>query len=140
MCDGPFLYWLIAGKRPDRYNISAAVLCILGIGLVSLDSNLTMGRGDLLTVACGLFYALHIIVSTRYTQGSDVMLFDHQSIFLCGVLELGNELLFETAPILSDVRLYTWFSLAYLCVFATAGALGLQMYGLKYTAPCCPVR
>ncbi len=35
----PFLYWLIAGKKPDRYNISAAILCVAGIGLVSLDSN-----------------------------------------------------------------------------------------------------
>lgn len=131
----PFLYWLIAGKRPDRYNISAAVLCILGIGLVSLDSNLTMGRGDLLTVACGLFYALHIIVSTRYTQGSDVMLLTISQFFFAAFWSWVMSFFFETAPILSDVRLYTWFSLAYLCVFATAGALGLQMYGLKYTAP-----
>ena len=34
----PFLYWLIARKRPDRYNILAAVVCIVGIGLVSLLS------------------------------------------------------------------------------------------------------
>lgn len=59
----PFLYWLIAGKKPDRYNVSAAILCVAGIGMVSLDSNLTMGRGDLLTIICGVFYALHIIVS-----------------------------------------------------------------------------
>lgn len=38
-------------------------------------------------------------------------------------------------PAAASIPVDTWLSLAYLCVFATAGALGLQMYGLKYTAP-----
>ncbi len=131
----PFLYWMIAGKRPDRYNVSAAVLCVAGIGLVSLDGNLTMGRGDLLTVACGFFYALHIIVSARYTQGSDVMLLTISQFFFAGMWSWIMCFAFETMPVAAEVPVATWLSLAYLCVFATAGALGLQMFGLKYTAP-----
>ena len=45
----PFLYWLIDRRRPDRFNIAAAFLCMLGIGLVSLDGNLSMGWGDVST-------------------------------------------------------------------------------------------
>lgn len=131
----PFLYWLIAGKKPDRYNISAAILCVAGIGLVSLDSNLTMGRGDLLTIICGVFYALHIIVSARYTQDSDVILLTISQFFFAGVWSWGLSFAFETMPAAASIPVDTWLSLAYLCVFATAGALGLQMYGLKYTAP-----
>jgi drug/metabolite transporter (DMT)-like permease len=131
----PFLYWFVAGKRPDRYNISAAVLCVLGIGLVSLDSNLTMGRGDVLTIACGLFYALHIIVSARYTQGSDVMLLTISQFFFAAIWSWVLFLICEPIPVLDSVPVATWLSLAYLCVFATAGALWMQMYGLKYTAP-----
>lgn len=131
----PFLYWLIAGKRPDRYNILAAILCVGGIGLVSLDENLTMGRGDLLTVACGLFYALHIIVSARYTQGSDVMLLTISQFFFAALWSWVMSFTFETMPAVSEIPIYTWLSLAYLCVFATAGALGLQTYGLKFTTP-----
>ena len=131
----PFFYWMIAGRRPDRYNISAAVLCVAGIGLVSLDANLTMGRGDLLTILCGIFYALHIIVSARYTQNADVMLLTIVQFFFAAVWSGAACLLFEPFPDLGAVPTYTWFSLLYLCVFATAGALGLQTYGLKYTAP-----
>lgn len=131
----PFLYWLLAGKRPDRFHISAAVLCVAGIGLVSLDSNLTMGRGDLLTVACGLFYALHIVVSARYTQGSDVMLLTISQFFFAALWGWVMSFFFETAPVLAAIPVSSWLRLAYLCVFATAGALGMQMYGLKYTAP-----
>ena len=32
----PFLYWAFARVRPDRYNVIAAVLCVAGVGLVSL--------------------------------------------------------------------------------------------------------
>ena len=131
----PFFYWMIAGRRPDRYNISAAVLCVAGIGLVSLDANLTMGRGDLLTILCGIFYALHIIVSARYTQNADVMLLTIVQFFFAAVWSGAACFLFEPFPDLGAVPTYTWFSLLYLCVFATAGALGLQTYGLKYTAP-----
>lgn len=131
----PFLYWFLAGKRPDRFHILAAVLCVAGIGLVSLDGNLTMGRGDLLTVVCGLFYALHIVVSARYTQGSDVMLLTISQFFFAALWGWVMSFFFETMPALAAIPVSSWLRLAYLCVFATAGALGLQMYGLKYTAP-----
>ena len=32
----PFLYWFIAKRRPDRFNLIAAFLCIGGIALVSI--------------------------------------------------------------------------------------------------------
>ena len=33
----PFFTWLVVHRRPDRYNIAAAVLCVAGVGLVSLS-------------------------------------------------------------------------------------------------------
>ena len=131
----PFLFWAVAGTKPDRYNIIAAVMCIAGIGLVALDDNLTMGRGDVLTLLCCAFYAFHIIVSARYTQVYDVMLLTLLQFFFAALWSSALCLLFEPLPNMAEVPAYTWFSLAYLCVFATAGALGLQTYGLKYTSP-----
>ena len=32
----PFLYWIVAKRRPDKFNVIAALLCIIGIGLVSV--------------------------------------------------------------------------------------------------------
>ena len=131
----PFMFWAVAGTRPDRYNIIAAVLCIAGIGLVALDDNLTMGRGDVLTLMCCAFYALHIIVSARYTQTYDVMLLTLLQFFFAAVWSSLLCGLFEPVPAVAEIPPYTWFSLGYLCVFATAGALLMQTYGLKYTSP-----
>ena len=35
----PFLYWFIAKRRPDRFNLIAAFLCIGGIALVSITGD-----------------------------------------------------------------------------------------------------
>ena len=48
----PFLTWAVVKKKPDRWNILAAVLCVSGVGLVSLTEELTINPGDLLTLVC----------------------------------------------------------------------------------------
>lgn len=59
----PFLYWLIAGRRPDKWNLLAAFICIAGIGMVALTTKgsggLTVNLGDMLTLAGGFFFAAH---------------------------------------------------------------------------------
>ena len=49
----PFLTWAVVKTRPDRYNIAAALLCVTGVGLVSLTEELTINTGDLDRPATG---------------------------------------------------------------------------------------
>mgnify|MGYP003296236167 FL=1 len=131
----PFLFWGVTGSRPDKFNVIAAVLCIVGIGLVALDDNLSVGRGDLLTLVCGVFYALHIVVSAKFTRSMDVMLLTIGQFFFAAMWSWALAFLFEPPLIVSEMSTEIWLVLGYLCVFATAGALGLQTFGLKYTSP-----
>lgn len=131
----PFLFWVISGVRPDKFNVLAAVLCIVGIGLVALDANLTIGRGDLLTLVCCVFYALHIIVSAQFTRTMDVMLLTIGQFFFAALWSWVLAFLFEPPLAVTEMGMEIWLVLGYLCLFATAGALGLQTFGLKYTAP-----
>ena len=131
----PFLFWGVTGTRPDKFNVIAAVLCIVGIGLVALDDNLSVGRGDLLTLVCCVFYALHIVVSAKFTRTMDVMLLTIGQFFFAAMWSWVLAFLFEPPLIVSEMSTEIWMVLGYLCVFATAGALGLQTFGLKYTSP-----
>ena len=131
----PFLFLGVAGIRPDKFNVIAAVLCIVGIGLVALDDNLSVGRGDLLTLVCCVFYALHIVVSAKFTRTMDVMLLTIGQFFFAALWSWVLAFLFEPPLIVSEMGTEIWMVLGYLCVFATAGALGLQTFGLKYTSP-----
>lgn len=46
----PFLYWIVAKRRPTVFNLVAAVMCIAGVGFVSLGGDFTFtmrwGRCD----------------------------------------------------------------------------------------------
>ena len=70
----PFLYWAAARRRPDRYNILAALLCVTGVGLVSLDGDLSVNAGDVLTLICAFFYAAHIVAVAKVSPEKDIYL------------------------------------------------------------------
>ena len=70
----PFLTWAVLRIRPDGYNIAAALLCITGVGLVSLNGELAVNAGDLLTLLCAVFYASHIVAVAKVSSGKDITL------------------------------------------------------------------
>jgi drug/metabolite transporter (DMT)-like permease len=129
----PFLHWLIDRKRPDGSNMSAAALCLVGVGLVSLDGNLAMNIGDALTLVGGIFYALHIIAVARFTQDGDPILFTIVQFGTAAILAGAIGLATETFP--GTISTSGILSLAYLAVFPTTLALLFQNLGQKHTPP-----
>lgn len=130
----PFLYWIVDRLRPDRYNVAAAVVCIIGIGFVSWDGGFSLGLGDVLTLISGVLYACHIVATSKFTQGRDV--------FTLTVIQFGTTALCCWAGTLLENGLPTgglpsaaWWSLIYLAVAATTLALLFQNIGQKYTNP-----
>ena len=61
----PFLHWVFNGKKPLGKNILAAVLAVIGLALLSLEGDLGINLGDLLTLICGVFFAVHIVFIDR---------------------------------------------------------------------------
>ncbi len=129
----PFLYWMITRRAPDKYNLAAALLCITGVGLVSLSGGLSINFGDVLTLIGGFIYACHIVAVAKFAQGKDVFLLTTIQFAVTAILAWGGALLFEQFP--TNVSGSAMGGLLYLAVAATAGALLFQNVGQKYTAP-----
>jgi len=133
----PFFYWMFTRIRPDRFNILAAFICIIGIGFVSLrgESIIIGGSliaiGDVLTLISGIFYALHIVAVARFASGKDVILLTIVQFVIYCILSWGMFFLFEKAPV--SISFTEGLSILYLGVFSTAIALLLQSIGQKYT-------
>ena len=130
----PFLFWAVDHRKPDLYQFAAAVLCIGGIGLVSLDRSFSIRMGDALTLLGGFFYAAHMVAVAKVCQNRDPILITILQFGFAGLFSWIVALLFEPLPsALPDWE--TLGSIGYLAVFCTAGALLLQNIGQAHTHP-----
>ena len=131
----PFLYWLFAGIRPDRYHVLAAVLCVTGVGLVSLTGDLTVNPGDGLTLICAIFYAMHIVAVAKVSPGTDIYLLTVFQFAFAGLYAWIGGGLTETFPTQALVKPEVLLPLAYLAVMATTVALLFQNVGQVWSDP-----
>lgn len=132
----PFMAWGIYRRKPGTANIIAALLCISGIGFVSLSSGFhDVNIGDILTLCCGVFYALQIIMMEQYEPESDALSISTIQFAAAAVVCWIGALLFEKAP--AGVEASAWANIAYLSVMCTAVCFFLQAWGMKYT-PSAP--
>ena len=131
----PFLYWAFAKIRPDRYNVIAAVLCVAGVGLVSLTGDLTVGPGDGLTLVCAIFYALHIVAVAKVSPGKDIYLLTVFQFAFAGLYAWTGGVLTEVFPAQALAKPEILLPLAYLAAMATTVALLFQNVGQVWSDP-----
>lgn len=131
----PFLTWAVVKKRPDRYNIAAALLCVTGVGLVSLNEQLSINTGDLLTLVCAIFYASHIVAVEKVSPGKDITLLTVFQFAFAGLFAWIGGALTETFPAQALTDPQVFLPLAYLCVMATTVALLFQNVGQVWSDP-----
>lgn len=131
----PFLTWAVVKKRPDRYNIAAALLCVTGVGLVSLNEQLSINAGDLLTLVCAIFYASHIVAVEKVSPGKDITLLTVFQFAFAGLYAWVGGGLTETFPARALADPEVFLPLLYLCVMATTVALLFQNVGQVWSDP-----
>ncbi|MDD5937962.1 MAG: DMT family transporter [Clostridiales bacterium] len=131
----PFFYWAVMKRKPDRYNILAAVLCVAGVGLVSISGGFHMALGDLLTLIGAVFYALHIVAVAKVSPGKDIYLLTVFQFAFAALYAWIGGLLFQEFPGLSVFSRDMMIQLAYLTVMCTTVALLFQNVGQVWSDP-----
>lgn len=131
----PFLAYPFTKIKPDRYNVAASFLCIFGITLISVTGGdfSTICRGDLLTLLGGIFFSLHMIAVSAFSQGRNILLLTMLQFFFAGLIAWIPALMFETFP--SDMPLSGIGAILYLTIFATCLCYIFQNAGQKFTTP-----
>ena len=131
----PFLAYPFTKERPDCYNIIAAVVCILGITLISVTGRdfSTICTGDLLTLLGGIFFSFHMVAVAAFSQNKNVLLLTMLQFLFAGIIAWCGALIFEPFP--KEIAPATITSIVYLSVFATCLCYILQNAGQKFTTP-----
>lgn len=129
----PFIVWFIYKKRPDVYAIIAAVLCFVGVSLLTAGEEFgALGPGDLWALSCALFFALHIITTSIFVKKTDPAILTFLQFSVVTVLAFVTAFFIE-----GPVYMPTGDSLMgvlYLGVFSTCIAFFVQTMAQKYTS------
>jgi len=129
----PFAAWLFQKRRPDKYNILSTLICLIGVGFVSLKNDRTVELGDLLTLCCSVFYAVHIVLTSKYIKGRSVVLITVVQFTTAGVLAWAAAL--ATGPFPTGISTANIWSIVYLGLMCTAVCFLFQTFGQKHTPP-----
>ena len=131
----PFLYWIFSKRRPENKSFAAAIIAVIGLGLLTLDGDRGVNQGDILTLFGGLCFAFHMIFIDKYTEKHDPIFLTIIQIAFVGAV---NWLL---VPVLDGVEAYNFHALLdrdmilgllFLALFCTTIAFSLQNIGQKY--------
>ena len=129
----PFMFWMVKRRRPEGKSFVAAMMGLVGIGLISLTENLTIGWGDSLTLAGGVLYAAHIVGIATLGRNVDpvrsiVFQFATSAVIFWAVDAVTPSQSAQVAPM-------DWLVMLYLAIFPTAMGFLLQLVGQKFAPP-----
>ncbi len=131
----PFLFWIWDKKAPEKYHFGAAIIAIIGIGIVSLTEQLTIGFGDALTLLGGFFYALHIVVTNKVGTNRDIIVLTVLQFAFAALFSWFCAIIFEQFPQNVSITTESVLGIGFLSVFATCLALLFQNVGQKFSDP-----
>ena len=132
----PLIGWPLYKKRPHWHVFVAAGLSLTGIGLLALGGDDISGIniGDILTLLCGLFFALHILWTEKCNkEGCDTIIITMlQFAFAAFFGWILAPFMDGAFPIVAIQTPKVVLSMLYLGLFSSMICFSLQNIGLKY--------
>ncbi len=129
----PFIGFVLYKRKIDKYGLFGAIIAIMGIGILSLQNDFSVGFGDLLTLFCAVLFALHIFFTGEFLKrGEDPI---HLAIFQmvsAWIFSFVIVLLNGEFTSIFSIKLEGYLSVLYLGFFSTTLAFLLQSISQKY--------
>lgn len=120
----PFIGYLIYKRKLDVISIVSSIIAIVGIGILSLEADLSFNLGDFLTLICAVGFAMHIFFTGEFAKDHDPILLT--TIQLTTAFILSAILLIFTKESDIIINAKGLGSVSYLGVFSTTIAFLLQ--------------
>ena len=126
----PFIAFVILKKKVGARSIAGAVMAIVGVGLLSLEKNLTLGIGDALTLVCAAGFAFQIFFTSEFVKKYRAVALNFVQMLTAVLLSFVSLFLFQETEF--HVTAKGWLSVLYLGVISTALCYLLQTASQKY--------
>jgi drug/metabolite transporter (DMT)-like permease len=127
----PIVAWLLLHQKIGPRTWLAVGLAIVGLGLLSLHG-WSFGSGELLTLACALFVAFHIIGLGQWSAQHDTY-----GLALVQIATVAIISLISAAPggIMMPPDATTWETIGITAILATAAAFFVQTWAQSLVPP-----
>lgn len=128
----PIISAVFLKQRIESKVIIGVFFALIGIALLTLNNQLRVGIGDLLSILCALLFAVHIIVTGVYTKNVDSITLSILQLGFVGLFSVIFSVSTETVK-LPDTSL-TWFAVLALSILCTAVGYIVQTTSQQYTS------
>lgn len=126
----PFIAFVICKKKIGAKGIIGAIMAIVGVGILSLEKDLTLGIGDGLTLLCAVGFAFQIFLTSEFVKKYRAVVLNF--VQMCTAFVLSVISLFCFGELKFAVTTKGWFSVLYLGVVSTTICYLLQTASQKY--------
>ena len=129
----PILSTLLLRDKPTWQAMLGVILSTAGMAVLSLNTDLSVGRGDLLVLGCAISFALHIVAVSAFAPRMDTLILSTVQIATVAVISgIASGLQGEWA---STIQMPVWGAAAFTGILATAVAFGVQNAAQRFTSP-----
>ena len=131
----PFFLWMMTKKKPKFIVYLSSFICLIGIGLLSLNGDLSMKYGDLLTLICAIFFALQISIIGANIGNQNPVVINAFQMLSGGLVTLFLNIFFEGFSIIhNEIVGVQIIAIGFLILFNTLFAYLVQTIAQKYVA------
>lgn len=129
----PLLIAFKEKRMPDRYIVIAAVFTMVGIGLISLNGEFMLGKGERMTLVGALFFALHILALGKVSKKINPLVLTTIQLGMVSIFSLLLSL-----PLKNPMNCFTsltFFAVVYGAIFGSIGGFFGQTFAQRFTLP-----
>lgn len=124
---------LLFGKKIAKKIWVGAVMAIIGLYLLCINENFSIGKGDLLVLICAVLFAIHILVIDHFAPKADGVSISAIQFFISGTISAVGAMLFENPNF--SAMLEAIVPILYAGVMSCGVAYTLQVIGQKDMNP-----
>ncbi len=129
----PAIQILVFRHRPSPATLIGVGVAVVGLGLLTVTNQLTIGVGDLLVLGAAFFVGVHIIALSRYSPRFDVLTLVALQLAVAAVLQSASAFIFETPMLPPNPGV--WGAVLLTGLLASALAFFVQTYAQKTVGP-----
>lgn len=126
----PFIGFLLYKRKIDMYELSGALLAIVGIAILSLKLSSDVNVGDLLTLGCAVGFAFHIFYTAKFVKTEDPVVLTIVQMVTAAVI--GSIVVIFRGETSFSMGSEGMMNLLYLGIFSTTIAFLMQTVAQKY--------